>query len=108
METSPELHCFSSHLTLGINTEVHLFLSQQGSEPKAALSQGWLLLLHTETRTVHKELRDLLTFLGKMELQVERVPTGEIIRVVRRKAERRTVSLAFIVLWPLLVLLVTQ
>lgn len=43
-----------------------------------------------------------------MELRIERVPTGEIIRVVGRKAERRTVSLAFIVLCPPLVLLGTQ
>lgn len=43
-----------------------------------------------------------------MELQIERIPTGEIIRVVGHKAERRTVRLLFIVLCPLLVLLVTQ
>lgn len=108
MKSSLELNCFSSHLTLGLNTEVHLFLSHQGSEPKAALSQGCVLLLHIETRTIHKELRDLLPFLGKMELKIERIPTGEIIRVVGRKAERKTVSLAFIVLCPPLVLLVTQ
>lgn len=106
METSLELHCFSSHLTLGINTEVHLFLLQRGSEEKAALSQGWQL--HTEIRTIRKEYRDLLAFPGKMELQIERVPTGEIIRVVGHKAERRTVSLAFTVLCAPLVLLVTQ
>lgn len=43
-----------------------------------------------------------------MELKIERIPTGEIIRVVGRKAERKTVSLAFIVLCPPLALLVTQ
>lgn len=42
-----------------------------------------------------------------MELQIERIPTGEIIRVVSRNGERKTVSLVFIVLFSLRVALVT-
>lgn len=47
------------------------------------------------------------TYLGKMELQIERIPTGEIIRVVNRSGERKTVSLLILVL-SLLVVLVTR
>lgn len=43
-----------------------------------------------------------------MELQIERIPTGEIIRVVSRNGERKTVSLFFIVLFSLLVVLVKR
>lgn len=35
-----------------------------------------------------------------MELRIERIPTGEIIRVVSHGGERKTVSLLFIALFP--------
>lgn len=43
-----------------------------------------------------------------MELQIERIPTGEIIRVVSRNGEHKTVSLFFIVLFSLLIVLVKR
>jgi len=42
-----------------------------------------------------------------MELRIELIPTGEIIRVVSHNGERKTVSQVFIVLFSLLVVLVT-
>lgn len=51
------------------------------------------MLLSFETRTIRKEQRDVLTSLGKMELQIELIPTGEIIRVVSRNGGCKTVSL---------------
>ncbi|KAK2537493.1 hypothetical protein Q9233_002797, partial [Columba guinea] len=52
-------------------------------------TQG-ILPLCFEIRTVRKEQRGLLIYLGKMELHIECIPTGEIIRVVSRNGERKT------------------